>query len=67
MAAEPEQEEAQPEDREALYWCDVFQSLGMRYAQALTLAYDPVVDRHGVRVVLERGCDPDVAFLIFSS
>lgn len=66
MAAE-EEREAPAEDREALYWSDVFRQLGMQYAQALTLAYDPAVDRHGVRVALEAGCDPDVAFLIFSS
>lgn len=53
-------------DQEALYWVGEFCGFGMVLSQAETLAVEGVCDRHQVRKALERGCDPDVAFLIFS-
>ena len=60
-------DEEPAENSEALYWAHEFHRRGMLYPQALTLAYDPSVDRHEVRAALEHGCDPTTAFLIFSS
>ena len=54
------------ENAEALYWAHLFRRHGMLYAQALTLAHTPGVDRHAVKETLERGCDPELAFLIYS-
>lgn len=53
-------------DGEALYWADEFRLRGMTLPQAERLAFAPGVDRHAVRDALERGCDPDLAFLIWS-
>lgn len=53
-------------DSEALFWLGEFCRFGMVLSQAETLAVVGVCDRHQVRVALEDGCDPDLAFLIFS-
>ena len=64
-AADPEPEVR--DDGEALYWVDEFRRLGMIYPQAVTLAFDPGVDRHSVREALEKGCRPELAFRIYAS
>lgn len=64
-AADPD--EPDRDDGEAIYWCEVFKTLGMIYPQALTLAFDPAVDKHAVREVLEKGCRPELAFRIYAS
>ena len=65
MAAEEDEPATWEEDSDALFWAHEFHRRGMLYAQALTLAYMPGVDRHAVREALERGCRPELAFLIF--
>lgn len=53
-------------DREACFWVGEFCRYGMVLSQAQLLAFEAPCDRHAVRTVLEHGCDPDTAFLIFS-
>lgn len=52
--------------QEADYWIGEFCRFGMVLSQAEKLAGESCCDRHQVRKALERGCDPDLAFLIFS-
>jgi hypothetical protein len=54
------------QDRDCLWWASVLQRLGMTAGQAEALAFAQGCDRHAVRDALERGCDPDLAFLIYS-
>lgn len=65
-SAEPDTAVPEQPDTAALYWMAEFRLRGMVEAQAERLAYTPGVDRHAVRDALERGCDPDLAFLIWS-
>jgi|SRR5581483_1263459 len=66
-SSEPETPpEEMADDDAALFWADQFFRRGMVYPQALTLAFLPGCDRHAVREALDRGCDPETAFLIFS-
>ena len=53
-------------DEESLWWAAEFRRFGMVEAQAARLAFQAGLDRHAVRAALERGCQPDLAFLIYS-
>lgn len=53
-------------DREASYWIGEFCRFGMVLSKAEALARQGVCDRHQVVEALEAGCDPELAFDIFS-
>jgi hypothetical protein len=53
-------------DEESFYWERVFLMFGTAIADAETLAFGAGVDRHAVRLALERGCDPGLVFRIFA-
>ena len=51
---------------EDLYWFGEYCARGMCSPQAAVLAGKPGLDRHAIREWLDKGCDPDLAFLIAS-
>jgi hypothetical protein len=53
-------------DEESLYWERVFLMFGTAIVDAETLAFGAGVDRHAVRLALERGCEPSLVFRIFA-